>query len=152
METLKKLLLKRGPSFYILSVSAVFALAALILYLATGTNDFTPSLSGKVIGLLCVTLIGAVLFSAFELKAGKYAVYLLGLWAWLEFIASQVNYLANIFVSIDGSTFSAGFIMTLVCGALSFGCALASAVVQREELGSRRKKTNVHIDAEGADV
>lgn len=152
METFKKLFLKRGISFWFMLASAVLALATLILYLATGINDFTPSLSGRVICLLSLSLIGAVLFAALEVKVGKYAVYLLGLWGWLEFIVSQVNYLANIFVSIDGSTFSTGFILTIACGALAWVCSLLSAIVQKKELGSYNEETNVHIDAEEANV
>lgn len=152
MEFLKKMFVKRGMSFWFMLAAFVFSLAVLILYLTTGTNDFTPSLSGRAVALMGIALAGAALFSAFEVKLGKYAVYLIGLWAWLEFIISQANYLANIFVSIDGSTFSAGFLMTLIFGALAWVCSLVSAILQKRELGSFEEKANVTLSGEGNNV
>ena len=152
MHYLKEMLCRRGISFWFMLASFVLALAALVLYLLTGTNDFTPSLSGKVICLFSLSLAGAALFSVLEVKAGKYAVYLIGLGAWLEFIISQVNYLTNIFVSIDGSTFSSGFILTFICGALAWAFALVSAIAQKKELGSSDQKMDAPKGTEDANV
>lgn len=132
---------KRGLSFLFSVASLVFAVVTLILYVNTGIDEFTTSLSAKFIALLIVFCVLAVIFSVCEIKLGKYAMYLVGFWAWLEYIISQVNYLANILVSIDGSTFSAAFICTVLFGALAWVCALVSAILQKQDIGSAKADT-----------
>ena len=45
------------------------------------------------------------------------------------FIYSQVTYIANVFVAIDGYTFTAGFIATAVMYVLSFVFTLMSGIL-----------------------
>ena len=47
-------------------------------------------------------------------KPVRYVAYLVELYAFLMFVFSQVTYIANVLVSIDGNTFTAGFILTAV--------------------------------------
>lgn len=136
MNILKSMIKERGISFYFMLASLVFALATLILYAATGVNEFTPKLSEKVLALLIVFMLLTVAVSVIEVKLAKYATYIFGFWAWLEFIIWNVNYLANIFTAIDGTNFSAGFILTVVFGALAWIFVLVSAILQKNDLGS----------------
>lgn len=127
---------KRGRSFVYMAASLVLTAAMLIAYTATGITTFTPVLSGKVLALLWVCLILGAVLTAVEVKMGKYALYLLLLWMWLEYLFYNASYISNVLVGIDGNTFSAGFILTAGLGLLSWLFALLSAITQKNEFGS----------------
>ena len=96
-------------------------------------------LSRKVLALMGICIAAGLLLSAVEIKNGKYVLYLLGLWMWLEFLVSQSSYISNVLVGIDGNQFSIGFLMTTVTGLLSWCCVLISAIIQKKEIETGRK-------------
>ena len=132
---------KRGAAFYLMLASFVFTAAMWIAYPRTGINTFTPALSGKVMTLLGVCVVLGVLLSVLELKLGKYALYLLLLWTWLEYLFYNASYISNVLVGIDGNSFGAGFIATTLFGLLAWLAALLSAILQKRELGSAPLRT-----------
>lgn len=102
-------------------------LIALAAYALTGRNEFTTTLSMKVIVPLGIAAV-VELISLFKgLQLLEYAAYLCGLYAWLEYLSSQIYYIVNVFVAIDGTTFSAGFLLTAVAGLLAWVFALLAA-------------------------
>lgn len=114
----------------------VFAIAAVCLYSATGVTDFNPELDagaiawaavGAVLGLagLLVGLI-PLRYSHLAVKPLRYVAFLTIFYAFIEFIGSQATYVANVFVAIDGNSFTAGFICTFLFYVLSFGLMLAA--------------------------
>ena len=119
----------------------VFAVLAWIFYAQNGITEFNVSLESSAISFL---IIGIVL-SAVSLAADflpfswgpaaarplRYAAYLTELYAFLMFIYSQVTYIANVLVSIDGNSFSAGFILTAVFYVLAAGVTLAAAITSK---------------------
>ncbi len=127
---------RRGLSFPFIAASVVFSVGTLIAYCVTGVTSYTPELSAAVIALQCVNVALGVLFSVCEIKVGKYAVYLTGLWAWLEYLISQASYLSSILVAIDNVSLSPGFIITVISGLLAWISALVAAIVQKREIGS----------------
>ena len=124
---------KKGVSFWFLAASLVCAAAMLILYLRTGTNTFTPALSGKVLWILGGYVVLAAVLAVFEIKNGKYLLYLLSFWVWLEFLVYNASYISNVLVGIDGNAFGAGFLLTVLSGLLCWVCALTSAILQKNE-------------------
>ncbi|MGN0815031.1 MAG: hypothetical protein ACI4MH_07355 [Candidatus Coproplasma sp.] len=138
----KTVLKRRGLSFVFTISAAVFIIATLITYSATGITSFTPVLSSKVITIFSVALALIVLFALFEIKVGKYAAYLVCFWAWLEYVISEMPYISNVLVAIDGNSFSASFIVTVILGMLSWICILVAAIVQRGEIGSASQPEN----------
>lgn len=139
-EMKNSLFSKRGLSFWFILAAFVFSVITLIVYNATGVTSYTPSLSGKVIALLCVGAVLGVLFSICEIKVGKYAVYLITFWAWLEYLISQASYLSSIMVAIDNVAINTGFVLTTVFGLLAWVAALVSAILQKKEIGSLNSK------------
>lgn len=126
---------RRDASFVLSAAALVLTAAMLIAYALTGTSTFTPVLSGKVLALMGVCIFLDAVFTLFEVKLGKYAMYLMGLWMWLEYLLSQLSYISNVLVGIDGNQFSVGFLMTVAFGLLAWVAALASAILQKVEWG-----------------
>ena len=76
-------------------------------------------------------------------KPIRYVAYLFCLYAFMWFIYSQVTYIANIFVAIDGYTFSGGFIATAVMYVLSFLFTLLAAILNNWKPWGKKAKEEV---------
>ena len=126
---------KRGLSFAFLAASLLCVLAALLAYLRTGTNRFTPALSGAVIGLLGACAALSALLCVFEIKNGKYILYLLELYTWLKLLVFNAAYISNVLVGIDGNRFTPGFLLAVGAGLLGWALVLTSAILQKTEIG-----------------
>lgn len=66
-----------------------------------------------------------------DFKPIRYIAYLFCLYAFMWFILSQAAYIGNVFVAIDGYTFTGGFIATTVMYVLSFLFTLLSAILSK---------------------
>ena len=108
----------------------------LISYSLTGTNTFTPSLSGKVIAMIWACIALSAVLLVIEIKNGKYLLYLLSFWTFLSFLVYNASYISNVMVGIDGNLFSTGFLLTAGASLLSWALALVSAILQKKEIGA----------------
>lgn len=126
---------KTKTSFLFLVASVLFQVISLALYWKTGLTEFTAQHSAVVFYFgIAAGLLGTILIISNFIPVGKklrnigiFIVYLLGLLAWLFYITSEVNYIVNILVSIDGTKLTATFILTIVCFAISWLAALISS-------------------------
>lgn len=116
--------------------SLLLYIVTLVMYLTQGTNEFTTTLSVKVIAGLGAAAALGVLMLLRPIKMVKYAVYICGLYAWLQFLSSQVYYIVNVFVAIDGTSFSAPFLITTLAGTAAWVLALVSAAKQKSDVGA----------------
>ena len=103
---------EKRVSVYLTLAGVICMIAALLLYSKNGITQFSASLSSSA---LIFTALAAVLgfISIFvNTKYLRFAAYLSAVYAFMMFIRSQITYIANVFVSIDGNSFSAGFVWT----------------------------------------
>ncbi len=124
---------RRDASSHLAVTALVLTVVMLVSYCLTGRSTFTPVLSAKVLVMLGGCILLDAVFSLLEVKLGKFAMYLLGLWTWLEFLLSQLSYISNVLVGIDGNQLSIGFLLTTISGLLAWIAALLSAVRQKSE-------------------
>lgn len=124
---------RRDASSWLAVAALALTIVMLVSYCLTGKSTFTPVLSTKVLAMMGGCILLDALFSLYEVKLGKYAMYLLGLWTWLEFLLSQLSYISNVLVGIDGNLFSIGFLLTTGAGLLAWISALVSAIRQKTE-------------------
>ena len=121
MEKVKKFLSGKGVGYYLTLPSIAFCIAALCLYRENGVTSFNPELNTGAIAYVAVCLALCALSLVVDFKPIRYVAYLFCLYAFMWFIYSQVTYIANIFVAIDGYTFSGGIycdggdVRALVC-------------------------------------
>lgn len=144
----------KDSSVILLLVSMLFQLVSLIVYGTTGLTEFTAELSSAVLafgilslisgaGIFLITVLGICeKYTKKVLDIGIYVVYLFGLLAWLFYITSQVNYLVNIFVAIDGTKLTAAFILTVLFFLLAWVAALVSAILYRASNKLSEAKAN----------
>lgn len=131
MAAIKKFIVSRGLGYWISVLPLALGFAALALYHENGINEFCTELKSSVmVGLWFAAAVCVIAFF-FDSKTLRYISYLLYLFSFLGFIGSQVNYIANVMVSIDGTSFSSGFVATAVCFVLAIVFMLAAAITPR---------------------
>lgn len=171
MDKIKKFFADKGVGYYLTLPALVFCAVALSLYKQNGISSFSPELNGNAISyitaclVLCVisfvadTALGVVALLNTKnsdvlarvnvcLKPIKYVAYLLCLYSFMWFIFSQVTYIANVFVAIDGYTFTSGFKNTVVFFVLSFIFVLLSGALNIWRPWKRKNKNAI---AEGVE-
>ncbi len=126
---------RKGSGRIFMFLALLFGLGSLFCYLTTGKTEFTPDYEERVIVLDIVFCACALICFLFTVRVGRILTYGLGFWAFLEFIVCQLNYIANIFVSIDPTPVTEEFLITAVCGLAAFACALISALKTKKKEG-----------------
>ena len=102
----------KGVGYFLLLPAIVCVVMAYVLYTENGITLFNPELNTDALLYLEIAIIFCVLSLIFNWKVTTYAAYLACLYAFIWFISSQVTYITNVFVAIDGTTFTTGFILT----------------------------------------
>lgn len=143
MGKLKNFFLKKDISTLFSLLGFAFLVIFFIAYLFTGITSFQESYSISLIVVSVLTMLLSLLLTLFEGKVGRYIVFILEIYLSMEFINTQMTMIANVFTAIDGTTFSFGFILTLVSVILSLAFSLVSGIKSKEEeklfLGEKTK-------------
>lgn len=136
-EKIKDYVASRGVGYILTFPAIIFAILAAVFYKNNGVTEFNPELNSAAmsfmwagVALSAVSLVIDIIpleVAEEFVKPLRIAAYLLYLYAFLQFIMSQVTYISNVFVAIDGNTFSGGFIATLVFYVLAIVLTLVAA-------------------------
>ena len=124
MDRVKTFFRERSLGFYLAFPAMIIALITIFLYKKIGITVFSPTLNKSTI----VFLILGIVFTGISLGMGfvpvkyvkifaktvRFVAYLFYVYAFMMFIYSQVNFIANVLVGIDGNSFSSTFILTVV--------------------------------------
>ena len=121
-----------------LGIAVLIQVLALIIYNATGVDEFNDTLSKEVIIFSIISIALGRLFGFDEAKIllGNFDVfivldYILALFAFMFFVISKVNYITNVIVSIDGTKISFIFVFTVIVFLLSFALFLVSGIMYK---------------------
>lgn len=144
----------KDKSVILLAVSVLIQTVSLIVYAATGHTEFTAELSPVVLvfGALSAVLgAGIIVLIVLGiggdrvrklLDLGIYTAYLFGLLAWVFYFTSEINYIVNIFVAIDGTKLTAVFVFTFLLYLIAWVTALISAIFMQTSKKSCEVNTN----------
>lgn len=123
----------KGISEILILLTFIFTIINLILYCQSGVTIFNPNLYQSVI----ISLSFAIFLEGFTLifnsKIIKYSIFILLLYSFIEYIYSQITYIANVFVAIDNSSFSLPMIFLFIFYILSIGLSLTGAIISKSE-------------------
>ena len=127
-----------------LGIAVLIQVLALIIYNATGVDEFNDTLSKEVIIFSIISIaLGVILllvrlfgFDEAKILLGNFDVfivldYILALFAFMFFVISKVNYITNVIVSIDGTKISFIFVFTVIVFLLSFALFLVSGIMYK---------------------
>jgi lysylphosphatidylglycerol synthetase-like protein (DUF2156 family) len=119
--------------FYLSLASVVFGLIALVVYLCWGKTQFDPDYSGRAIGAFVVGIVLGICFLIRPYKEGVFLQYLAFFLAFLFYITSQMNMLANILYDVDGSTLPAAFITIIIFSLIAFVAPLVACFLMKDK-------------------
>ena len=128
----------KRPGWYVLAVATLCGLVALIVYLAAGLTPFVQGYSPLVI---VPYVLGAV-FGAASIVTGfrvaGFCCYVSFMASLLAYVTSQINYIANVAVSIDGETLSGAFFVIVIFSVLALaGSIFAFATLKNKEVPTK---------------
>ena len=126
---MKKVTLER----ILLALAAILGAVGLFAYRACGVTEFTPTLSADVQAAYCIGIALCLFSLFFSRKPVKFFGYLALLYAFIQSIAVQATYVTNVFVSIDGNSFSFGFLLMAAVSLLAVIAALAATIRTAEK-------------------
>lgn len=129
LAALKKFFMTRGLGYFMSVPALVLAIVGFSLYSANGITEFNADLSSSAIAAFIVGIVVCVVGFVLDYKPVKFLSSLFLLFAAVDCIAYQANYIANVMVAIDGNSFSSEFIATAVCSLLAWLFQLLSAVL-----------------------
>lgn len=129
MGTVKDFFRGKGVGYYLTPPGVIFCIAALCLYRQNGITSFNPELNTGAVTLIIVSIVVGAASLIADFKLIRYLAYLLCLGSFMGFILSQATYIANVFVAIDGYTFTGGFIATAVMYVLSIVFTLFAGIL-----------------------
>lgn len=141
MNKIKEFFAAKKPGYYVLVASVVFASSALILYLVTGRTQFDPNYLEPVIVCWAVGIAFGIFSLVFTIRPVVFGVYLCYLAGTIEFIISQLNFITNVLVGIDKTSFTVELILTVIISAIAFISALTAFFLlkQKQERSTVRK-------------
>ena len=132
MDKLKNYFSTRTVGFYVTIPALIFAVAGLICYKTYGVTEFSPKLSVEALGGFIAGIVLCAASLVLDYKPVRFFGYLALLYGCLNSITAQATYIVNIFVSIDGTTFSQGFILTVVFSVLAWVTALVASILTKQ--------------------
>lgn len=120
---------------------AVLATATLILYLSTGVTNFTaPKPDAMMIAMLIACLVISVVTVVFDFKLAKYAAFICTLVSFVRYIVFEIDYISNIFVSIDPTEITVPFVMTLLLSVVLVALTLVAAITCPDRLETMKEE------------
>lgn len=135
-----KKIIDSKPSFFLLASSILFAFLSLIFYAVFGKTIFNPKLDSLVfvfLGLVISTGIISIFLPSKLVESFSFYFSILSI---LFYFRTQATYIANVFVAIDGTTFSASFLMTFFSFILTMVLAVLAMSFEKKDFPSFRKE------------
>lgn len=123
---------RRSTGYWLLLPAIGFGAVGMAAYMKYGVTEFTPELSQSAVIAFGLGILLCVFSLIKEYKVVKFLGYLAFLYAWIESLCAQATYIANVFVSIDGNSFSVGFLATVICSLLGAVAALFSVILDKK--------------------
>ena len=132
MDKIKQFFAKKTVGYYLFLGAALMALLAVIVYSARG-GDVLTKLSVAVIILFVAGLVINIAMAIKDIKPLEIVPFVLYLAALFVFIDSEIDFLGNVFMGIDGNTLDGALIFAVVAGVLAVGLGMASAIMKHEK-------------------
>ncbi|MBR1813973.1 MAG: hypothetical protein IJ773_09145 [Lachnospiraceae bacterium] len=115
----------------LLLIAAARGALELFLYIKDGRTSFDPNYSMYAIVGMGVGIFLALVGLVSRLRTFYFLAYLAFLYAFIHYVVSQVNLIANILYGVDGSTFPTVFYVTIAASFAACLFALIAGIVKK---------------------
>lgn len=121
----------KTTGFYIFVVSGAAALIAAVTYVLRG-GDVLTAATPTVTILLAVGVILNILLSIKDIKPLEIVPFILYLAAFLVFIDTEITFISNVIMGIDGNAIDGAFIFYSVMNIIAVAAGMAASIVKIE--------------------
>ena len=121
----------KTTGFYIFVVSGAAALIAAVTYVLRG-GDVLTAATPTVTILLAVGVILNILLSIKDIKPLEIVPFILYLAAFLVFIDTEITFISNVIMGIDGNAIDGAFIFYSVMNIIAVAAGVAASIVKIE--------------------
>ena len=121
----------KTTGFYIFVVSGAAALIAAVTYVLRG-GDVLTAATPTVTILLAVGVILNILLSIKDIKPLEIVPFILYLAAFLVFIDTEITFISNVIMGIDGNAIDGAFIFYSVMNIIAVAAGMAASTVKIE--------------------
>lgn len=128
----KDFISKKAIGFWFFVASFLFALLAVIVYGARG-GDVLTKLSGAVIALFVVGLVINVGLAVKDIQPLEILPFVFYLIAFAVFMDTEIDFIGNVAMGIDGNSFDGAFIFIIVASVLAVALGMAAAILKIEK-------------------
>ena len=122
----------KTTGFYIFAVSGVAALIAAITYVLRN-GDVLTTATPTVTILLAVGIILNILLSIKDVKPLEIIPFILYLAAFLVFIDTEITFISNVMMGIDGNAIDSAFILYTVMNVIAVAAGMTAAIMKIEK-------------------
>lgn len=131
MSSVRDFFQKKTAGYYIYLLSCIFAIAAAITYEMRG-GDALTKIDHSVTVLLFVGIIINVLMMLKDIKPLEIIPFVLYLIALVAFIATEIDFIGNVFYGVDGNAFDPAFFGIIVLGILAVISGMIACMMKIE--------------------
>lgn len=124
---------KFGFPHVLLLIAALLGVLELVLYIKDGRTSFDPNYSEYALVGMGLGIGFGLLGVVTRWRPLAFMSYLGFLYAFIQYVVSQINLIANILYGVDGSTFSMSFYVTMFAAVASCLLALIAGITMRNK-------------------
>ena len=123
----------KKAGYYLMIPALVLSVLAFIFYKNSVDTKF-GSVSQAAVTTFIIGIVLCALSLILDYREIKFAACAVLFYACLDSISSQANYITNVVVSIDGNSFSTGFICASIFSVLTWIIALIASKMTADRL------------------
>lgn len=124
---------KFGFPHVLLLIAALLGVLELVLYIKDGRTSFDPNYSAYALVGMGLGIGFGLLGVVTRWRPLAFMSYLGFLYAFIQYVVSQINLIANILYGVDGSIFSMSFYVTMFAAVASCLLALIAGITMRNK-------------------
>ncbi len=128
----KKLLERKASGFYVAAATLVLALAFILVYGIRGGNTYSP-VSALAVWMFVAGIITNCLILIKDFKFGAYIPFIFYFIGFGVLFNSEMLYISNVFVNVDGNSFDFVYILMFVLLLLTLIGSFAATLMKLEK-------------------
>lgn len=131
MSSVRNFFQKRTVGYYIYALSCILAIATAIVYEVRG-GDALTKIDHSVTVLLIIGIVVNVFMMLKDIKPLEIVPFVLYLIAIVAFIATEIDFIGNVFYGVDGNAFDPAFFGIIVLGILAVISGMIACMMKIE--------------------
>ncbi|MBQ9265671.1 MAG: hypothetical protein IJ186_01165 [Bacilli bacterium] len=132
MAFIKNLLAKKAIGFYVSAAAMVLAILTVLLYGVRGGNSYSP-VSSLAVWMFVIGIVTNCAILVKDFKFGAYIPFIFYLVGFGVLFNTEMLFISNVLMDIDGNTFDALYIIIFILLILTLATSFAATIMKLEK-------------------